>query len=175
MPLISITSTWICASVNMPPFSFANAGMRELFRPLARTRCNSSCGTMARKSGSFNGGAGPSFPSLPWHPAKFCPYRTLNFRLCSGDAGRSAAVGRPGGSHPVTSKDRDKARRGAQRGERSLHPLHRQQHCFVRFSHTTCFYRSCDFRRFNEISLAIGWHVLSFKRRAWGSPNTPFA
>ena len=90
----------------------AKAGIRDFFRPLARTPCNSVTGTMARKSGSLSGSAGPNFPSLPWHPAQFCPYRTPNSRLWSGGTGRSARFGRPGKSHPVISQDRVRTRNG---------------------------------------------------------------
>ena len=42
-------------------------------RPSEMTCRNSASGTMARKTGSFSGGAGPSLPSAPWQPAQCAP------------------------------------------------------------------------------------------------------
>ena len=76
--LIPSASTWTWASVSGPPLARAKAGIGLLWaaltaRPSEMTCRSSASGTMARKTGSFSGGAGPSLPSAPWQPAQCAP------------------------------------------------------------------------------------------------------
>jgi len=52
------------------------------------------------KRASLSGGAGPSVPLAPWHPAQFCPYKALKFKTSFAGTGRSSGLGRPGKSQP---------------------------------------------------------------------------
>ena len=54
-----------------PPLVRAKAGMGVPGRPSWITLASTSSGTMARKSPSLSGGAGPSRPVAPWQPEQF--------------------------------------------------------------------------------------------------------